>query len=131
MTDNMKASLAVAIGGAAGALLRSGVNSFFITSEFPAATLIENIIGSFLLGLLTGWVLQRKVAVWLKAGIGTGFCGGFTTMSTFAADSFFLWQTSSTATLLYIGASLFGGLLAAFVGVVLVTEVFKKRGEVL
>ncbi|OEH94255.1 fluoride efflux transporter FluC [Bacillus solimangrovi] len=113
----MKLSVAVLLGGASGAVLRLFVNTQMTFSQFPFATFTENISGSFLLGCLTGIAFNSNLPEWVRVGIGTGFCGGFTTMSTFAADSITLWQTSSTATIIYIGSSVAGGLTAAMIGI--------------
>jgi CrcB protein len=50
--------------------------------KFPWGTLVINITGSFILGVVTGSVMYHHVAPTLKLIIGTGFCGGFTTFST-------------------------------------------------
>lgn len=111
--------LAVGIGGALGTLFRYGLNVYTLSSEYPLGTLLENGIGSFLLGMLTGWCLHRKVAEWLRVGLGVGVCGGFTTMSTFAADTFFLAEfASAPMALLYVLLSLFGGVILAMLGMV-------------
>lgn len=54
------------------------------------ATLAVNIIGSFLIGLLSAWLPQGVVSTGLRLFLITGFCGGFTTFSTFINDSFLL-----------------------------------------
>ncbi|PPA70787.1 fluoride efflux transporter FluC [Jeotgalibacillus proteolyticus] len=118
----VKNCIAIAAGGAAGTLCRYflNVHTLSIWAGHPVGTVLENLLGSLLLGFLTGWVLHRKVKDWVKLGLGVGFCGGFTTMSTLAADTFFLSQESSPAGLLtYLFISLFGGLTLAFIGLVL------------
>ncbi|MDR2429644.1 MAG: CrcB family protein [Puniceicoccales bacterium] len=79
----------VATGGAAGALAR-GALGFWLKTSFPWPTLIANVLGA----LLAGWLMGRLGAVdatvatahW-QALLVTGFCGGFTTLSSFS------WQT--------------------------------------
>lgn len=121
MTDStFKISLAVFIGGFAGTFLRFTINEMTSGAVFPLGTVIENISGSFLLGLLTGWVLIRYVSPVLKEGLGAGFCGGFTTMSTFMADVSLLGQASEQAVILvslYVFVSLTGGMAAAWLGI--------------
>lgn len=84
----------VAAGGAFGALCRyaaiTGVNSW-MGRDFPYGTMVVNILGSFLMGLLLGVIasmLPRGRELYLLAGVGA--LGGFTTFSAFAFDSFLL-----------------------------------------
>lgn len=79
----------IAIAGAAGALARYGVDAFVIRRAhggLPSATLAINISGSFILGVLTGLVLYHGFPATPKIVLGTGFCGGYTTFSTFAYE---------------------------------------------
>lgn len=109
--------LAVGVGGALGTLLRYLINIQAVAHLFPLGTLLENLLGSFLLGLLTGWIVHLNINEILKTGLGVGFCGGFTTMSTLAADVNSLiineyWFFVSV----YLGTSVFGGVALAFLG---------------
>ncbi|MBU9712306.1 CrcB family protein [Bacillus tamaricis] len=115
--------LSIGIGGALGTITRYFLNLYTLFVGYPIGTVIENILGSFLLGILTAWFLNRKSREWVKVGVGVGFCGGFTTMSTLAADSFFLVQEVSILSfLIYLFLSLFGGLTLAFMGLLLGTK---------
>jgi CrcB protein len=78
--------LAVALGGAAGAVARYGVASWLPRGGFPFATLAVNIVGSALLGFLAAWLPARSAQPVLVAGLTAGLCGGFTTMSTFVFE---------------------------------------------
>lgn len=112
--------LAVGIGGALGTLFRYFININTLQTLYPIGTIIENLIGSFLLGGLTGWLIHRHVKDWMKNGIGVGLCGGFTTMSTFAADTVYLYAHESvTSALVYVVISLFGGICLAMAGYIL------------
>ncbi|ELK21471.1 Integral membrane protein possibly involved in chromosome condensation [Anoxybacillus flavithermus TNO-09.006] len=113
----MKESGAVAIGGAFGALCRYGVALLFPFLTFPWGTLFVNYIGSFLLGALTSYVGKGKMAEWLRLAIGTGFCGGLTTMSTFSKETVVLWHVQIASASLYVVASLVGGLLLCYAGI--------------
>lgn len=113
----MKESGAVAIGGALGALCRYGVALAFPFLTFPWGTLMVNYIGTFLLGVLTSYAGKRKVAEWLRLAIGTGFCGGLTTMSTFSKETMALWHVQIASASLYVVASLVGGLLLCYAGI--------------
>lgn len=68
--------------GAVGRFVADGLIRTLMGRKFPWGTLIINILGSFVLGILTGLVLYQHVGVDTKLIIGTGFCGGFTTFST-------------------------------------------------
>lgn len=79
--------------------------------------LVCNLIGSFLLALLTYTVIERKlVADWLSLGLGTGLIGALTTFSTFAATTIQLWQSHPLAAGLYFIVSSGGGLAMALLG---------------
>lgn len=78
-------ALWIAVFGGLGAVSRFVVDGTIRTvlgRKFPWGTLIINVIGSFILGLLTGLVLHNEASGNLLLIIGTGFCGGFTTFST-------------------------------------------------
>lgn len=82
--------LAVAVGGFVGAPSRYLVDRFVssrIDSELPWGTFTINMTGSVLLGLLTGLALGHHLAGFPKALLATGFCGAYTTFSTFTYES--------------------------------------------
>lgn len=74
--------LLVGVGGAIGAVGRYGVGKLVTTDQFPISTLIMNVIGSFLLGL----VLFSQTSETMRLLVGVGVCGAFTTFSTFSVD---------------------------------------------
>ena len=79
----------IAVAGALGALARYLVDAFVIRRAIrglPAATLAINISGSFVLGVLTGLALYHSLPSTPKIILGTGFCGAYTTFSTFAYE---------------------------------------------
>lgn len=103
--------LLVALGAAVGAPLRHVMGRLFPTA-FPWGTLIVNVAGSFLLGLLT--VAVR--GAWL-ACLGTGFCGALTTYSTFGYETVRLVQERARLyAVLNVVVSVVGGLTAAVLG---------------
>lgn len=120
----LKPIFLVAIGGAAGSVLRyltSVLTQKYVSSVFPWATLITNTIGCFLIGILMGWLTKNQLAnsnlKWLLI---TGFCGGYTTFSAFGYENISLLQGHHSAmAFLYIAASIITGLLAVWTGLLL------------
>jgi fluoride exporter len=89
-------ALWVALAGSAGALARFGLDGGLRRrwpTTFPWATLVVNVTGSLLLGLVTGLVLFRGEPDPLRIIVGTGFCGGYTTFSTASFETVRLLQT--------------------------------------
>jgi len=81
----------VGIGGAVGALGRTGVASLVDRDAFPLGTLTVNVLGSFVLGFVTA-AGAGEGALLL---VGTGACGAFTTFSSFAFETVRLWETGA------------------------------------
>ncbi|MBF0706246.1 CrcB family protein [Alkalihalobacillus hwajinpoensis] len=104
--------LMIAIGGGVGAWLRY-ITALMVnrwnTSQFPLATLLVNLIGSFILGMAFG------AGDW-GTGISTGFLGALTTFSTFMYEAFELGSIKLWLSVTYISISLIGGLLMVAVG---------------
>lgn len=106
-------ALAVAVGAVAGALCRASLASTgWRWVGLPLPTLLVNLGGSFVLGLLLG-LGPGRVGAGTRALVGTGFCGSFTTMSTFAVETLDL---SAGAAALNVGANVGGSLLFAVLG---------------
>lgn len=84
-------AVAVALGGALGAVFRWGVGSWVVRSHpeaFPFATMAVNIIGSALLGGITVWATETGgVSHEVRLFLTVGLCGGFTTFSSFAYET--------------------------------------------
>lgn len=113
------ALLIVVLGGALGVSARALLTVPPATAEahpllVPAITLVVNIAGSFLLGMLLGAVGDRMPR--LRAFLGTGALGGFTTYSAFAVHVVSTYSGAPVVGLLLAAVSLFGGALAAAVG---------------
>ena len=108
--------LLVAIGGAIGSVCRyllSGIN----VASWPWGTFAVNILGSLFIGLLVGLVSKGIVSPEIKLLLVTGFCGGFTTFSTFANESFSMMKAGDALQMaLYLGASVVIGILAVWLG---------------
>lgn len=117
----MNQMLAVAIGGAIGAMGRYwvvGLVTQWFGRGFPYGTLAVNIAGSILIGLLYTVVVQQlKLEPHWQAILMAGFTGAFTTFSTFALESLNLFQSGRvTAALLYIMLSVMCCLAAVAAG---------------
>jgi CrcB protein len=78
----------VAIGGMIGAVLRHLVSEAITVEDFPAGTLTVNVLGSFVLAVVTFGGADSATAL----TIGTGACGAFTTFSSFSYDVVALWE---------------------------------------
>ena len=118
----IKNFLIVGLGGAVGSMLRYGVQKIFqvqTVATFPTGTLLVNIAGCFLIGIL--WSLVSRSLTWndeMKLLLMTGFCGGFTTFSAFTLEGIGLLKENKTVLfLIYLIASVVGGLLATFIGI--------------
>lgn len=107
--------LQVAVGGALGASARYVVNvtaGRLLGTGFPWATLIVNVVGSFLMGLLVV-ALAEKFGNRYAAFLMTGVLGGFTTFSAFSLDTLTLYERGQTGlALLYVAASVLLSLAA-------------------
>ncbi len=110
--------LLVALGGAGGSVLRYLLSN--INTSFPWGTFAINVLGSFLIGLLVGLMSKGVLSPEMKLLLVTGFCGGFTTFSTFANESFSMMKAGDVLlTALYVGASVIIGILAVWGGMTL------------
>ena len=117
----MKQLLLVGIGGFVGSIARYLVSKLNITWSFldlPMGTLTANVVGSLIIGFLTGaflnagWMNQN-----LKLLLVVGFCGGFTTFSSFTAENFALIQNGQYGTAIsYTLLSVILGIIAVFAG---------------
>lgn len=86
-------------------------------SLMPWGTLLVNIAGSLVLGLLTGLSVTREVPDGVALTLGTGFCGALTTYSTFSYETFRLFEDGARLyALLNTGISLLAGLGSAVIG---------------
>lgn len=106
----------VAIGGALGAVCRFGISTFHFEQAFPVATFITNLIGAFLIGFVVGIAEKGDCSDRLILFMQTGFCGGFTTFSTFSLESMNL---LSTGKYLIGGSYIVASLVCCIIGVAL------------
>ena len=118
----IKNLLIVGLGGATGSILRYAVQKIFTVhsgATFPTGTLLVNIAGCFFIGVL--WGIAARSLSWneeMKLLLMTGFCGGFTTFSAFTLEGIGLLKESKTTLfIIYVTASVVGGLLATLIGI--------------
>lgn len=117
----------VGVGGLIGAPTRFVVDQV-VSSRFrsviPWGTFMVNIVGSFILGLISGLVTYKGLGRLPSALIGTGFCGALTTFSTFSYETVRLLEEGTPSAAAWnVGASLVVGLLAAAAGIALAAVV--------
>ncbi len=119
----MRAALAIAVAGAVGALARWGVGSWF-GQRFPTfawGTLVVNVSGSFVLGVLFALLIERASgSPTMRLALTTGLMGAYTTFSTFSLETFRMFEDGATGSALTnIGLSLVLGLGAVWLGITL------------
>lgn len=117
----MAVAFGVAIGGALGALSRYGVDTWIerrAESVFPWATFAINISGCFAVGfLIAAFVDRHRAPEWVRIGLVVGFCGGYTTFSTFGQETLNLMETRAIALAAsYVAASVALGVVAVLIG---------------
>ena len=113
--------LVIGCGGAVGAMMRYGLGlrvTLLAGSAFPWGTLLVNIVGCFLAGLLFALAVTRiPLSDLLRNGLQIGLLGGFTTFSAFSIDAITLFdQGLWLRGLLYIVTSVIMSLLGAYLG---------------
>ncbi len=112
---------AVALGGALGALTRYGVDHAVerrASGLFPWSTLVVNASGCLVVGLLIGALVDRHHApAWVRAALVVGFCGAYTTFSTFAQETLDLAEARDyVVAVANVSASVTLGMAAVLVG---------------
>jgi CrcB protein len=116
--------LAVAVGAGVGAVCRAAVDRGIVARvgvlRLPYATLLVNVLGSFLLGVVLAWaagataVDADTVDTW-RLTLGTGFCGGLTTFSTYSVESYLMIREGRPRACLVYAALTIGLAMAALV----------------
>ena len=120
----MKQLLLVFIGGGFGSVLRYLIGKYLNNPEsgIPYGTFTANILGSLLIGIILGLAAKNDTLSQNQTLLlATGFCGGFTTFSTFAYENHVLLKSGDfTSFAIYTIASFIIGFLAVFFGIYLV-----------
>ncbi|MCA1759883.1 MAG: fluoride efflux transporter CrcB [Bacteroidales bacterium] len=125
----LRTILLVGSGGFIGSAMRYLVQYYMeksLTSTFPWGTLIANIAGSFFIGMVfalaeKGNLMNAEWRIFLAVGI----CGGFTTFSSFAYNNLTMLNERAWGSLLLnIGGNLFLGILAVYLGIILIRLIF-------
>ncbi len=117
----MRIFWSVALGAAVGGLSRYYLAGFVQQRaglDFPGGTLLVNITGSFVLGFIMRYALQSGVvSAEMRALLTTGFCGGYTTFSTFSYETALMLDDGEYArATLYVGLSVGIALAGTFLG---------------
>jgi CrcB protein len=120
----MKNLVLVFLGGGFGSVLRFIIGKWLNNSEngIPFGTFLANVLGSLFIGFILGYAAKSETLTQNHTLLlATGFCGGFTTFSTFAYENhLFLKSGDFMSFVLYTIASFAFGLLAVFLGMYLV-----------
>lgn len=109
--------LLIAVGGAIGALARYGVSTWAFNqwgAAFPFGTFIINVAGSVLLGMIMQLAEGAAITAETRALLAVGFCGAFTTFSTFSYETVRLMQEGEW---LYVAANIVGSVVVSLAGV--------------
>lgn len=120
-------TLLVFLGGGIGAAGRHGVNiaaARLLGTGFPAGTMLVNVSGSFVMGVVVAWFAFRSagaISQHARLFLTTGILGGYTTFSAFSLDAALLWERGEAFNAaLYVIGSVVLSLLAIFAGLALV-----------
>ncbi|SCY95604.1 fluoride efflux transporter CrcB [Microvirga guangxiensis] len=122
----MQAYLLVFLGAGIGGALRHGVNvgcARYCGTALPWGTLTVNVLGSFVMGAIAGWLAFKAGEGWnqpLRLFLTTGILGGFTTFSAFSLDAVLLWERGETGLALgYVAASVILSVMGLVAGLAL------------
>lgn len=122
----IKNLLLIFIGGGIGSSFRFIISKYLNASSLiPYGTFLVNIIGSLLLGIILGWAIKSNTLNSpINLLLGMGFCGGFTTFSTFSFENYSLIKSGDYLSFsIYFFGSMILGILAVLAGI-LISKLF-------
>jgi CrcB protein len=117
----MVSYVVVFLGAGVGGAMRHAMNIWIARlsgTHFPLHTLLINVTGSLLMGLVVAWfALKGGTTGHIRLFLATGVLGGYTTFSAFSLDAVLLWERHDYGlAALYVGGSMVGSLLGLVVG---------------
>lgn len=126
--DSLRPFILVFFGAGIGGTLRHGVNTLAIRLlgvTFPYGTLIINITGCLVMGLIAGWLaLRGETSQPWRLFLMTGILGGYTTFSAFSLDLMLLWERGEmVGSIAYGLASVIGSVIAVSVGLFIIRSI--------
>ena len=124
----LRAILLVGLGSAGGGIMRYLVGKWthsLISTSFPLGTMIVNVLGCFVIGLIYCIFSKNTPAdANMQLLLATGFCGGFTTFSSFMHENYVMLENGNILQLaIYIGLSVILGILALYLAIYLIKSV--------
>lgn len=111
----------VGLGGAIGSIFRYTLSLLPIKSSFPVLTLITNLLGAFIIGVVVGLFEKQYLSSYIHLFLKTGVCGGFTTFSTFSLETLTLLENGMVfMAIVYAFISVAGCVVGVYLGKMIV-----------
>jgi protein CrcB len=111
----------VGLGGAIGTIFRYTLSLLPIKSSFPILTLITNLLGAFIIGVVVGLFEKQYLSSQIHLFLKTGLCGGFTTFSTFSLETLTLLENDMIfIAIVYALISVVGCIMGVYLGKMIV-----------
>ena len=111
----------VGLGGAIGSIFRYTLSLLPIKSSFPILTLITNLLGAFIIGVVVGLFEKQYLSSQIHLFLKTGLCGGFTTFSTFSLETLTLLENDMIfIAIIYALISVVGCIVGVYLGKMIV-----------
>lgn len=111
----------VGLGGAIGSIFRYTLSLLPIKSSFPILTLITNLLGAFIIGVVVGLFEKQYLSSQIHLFLKTGLCGGFTTFSTFSLETLTLLENDVIfIAIVYALISIAGCIVGVYLGKMIV-----------
>lgn len=111
----------VGLGGAIGSIFRYTLSLLPIKSSFPVLTLITNLLGAFIIGVVVGLFEKQYLSSQIHLFLKTGLCGGFTTFSTFSLETLTLLENDMIfIAIVYAFISIAGCIMGVYLGKMIV-----------